>query len=54
MADSRIIVCGACGGDCGHHDFAGHWARCDLCLGEGELEVEVSEIEMEDLEEAHG
>jgi len=50
----RIYPCGACGGDGGHHDFAGHWFRCAPCNGEGWIEVELQPVEMEDLELAHG
>lgn len=50
----RIFPCGACGGDGGHHDFADTWTRCYLCDGEGELEVDVYPVALEDLEEANG
>lgn len=46
----RIIRCSSCGGDGGHHDFAGQWSRCYLCDGDGEIEIEVMPIEMEDLD----
>ncbi|WP_028136143.1 hypothetical protein [Bradyrhizobium japonicum] len=46
----RIIPCGACGGDGGHHGFDDVWERCNLCSGEGELEYDVEDIKMEDLE----
>lgn len=45
----RIFPCGACGGDGGHHDFAGSWERCNLCAGEGELEFEVKPATLNDL-----
>ncbi|MGX1362568.1 excinuclease UvrABC ATPase subunit [Bradyrhizobium elkanii] len=47
----RIFPCGACGGDGGHHDFAGHWFRCMPCKGEGWIEVELQPVEMEDLDQ---
>ncbi|MGY3527238.1 hypothetical protein [Bradyrhizobium sp. USDA 4452] len=51
----RIFPCGACGGDGGGYEGGNEiWIRCDLCLGEGEFEIELATIEMEDLEEAHG
>jgi DnaJ-class molecular chaperone len=40
MSDMRLIPCAACGGDGGHHDVAGHWARCVDCGGTGEEEID--------------
>ena len=48
--DTRIIPCPACGGDKGHHDFAGHWTRCDACDATGDIEVELEPVELDDLE----
>lgn len=47
----RIITCAVCGGDKGHMNFDGRWERCPACEGEGEFEVELQPIEMEDLDE---
>lgn len=45
--DIRIIPCSACGGDGGHHDFAGHWDRCVICNGTGDEEVELQHAEQD-------
>lgn len=50
MSETRIIPCSECGGDGGHHDFAGHWARCSACIGKGEIEIELEPVTLEDLE----
>ena len=58
MCDARIITCDACDGD-GHFEWCDghvggepHYAsrRCTQCGGTGEEEIELSPIDMEDLD----
>jgi uncharacterized Zn finger protein len=59
MADTRIIPCPRCGGDRGfdvphdinryNGDLLTHWVECRECGGQGDIEIELDPIEMEDL-----
>lgn len=35
------VPCEECGGDGGHHDFAGRWDRCLICGGTGDEKIEL-------------
>jgi hypothetical protein len=50
ISEPRIIVCVCCGGDRGHNDYDGRWHVCRACDGEGEIEIEVEPVTMEDLD----
>lgn len=38
--EENPIPCESCGGDGGHHDFAGNWSRCVVCNGTGNQDME--------------
>jgi len=64
MTNTRIIPCPSCLGDKGHEvpydinrfngDCICYWQHCSTCGAEGDVEIELEEIEMEDLDECYG
>lgn len=58
--DTRIMPCPKCGGDKGfdvphdidrnNGDMVCHWVECRYCGGEGDEEIELEPITMEDLD----
>src|SRR4051812_37772965 len=47
----RTVACAYCGGDKGHFEGGNErWIRCTACDGEGEFEVELKPVDLEDLE----
>jgi len=48
----RTVPCSHCGGDGGHHDFAGRWSRCEDCDATGIVDICIKPIEINDLDRA--
>lgn len=63
LRSARIIVCPHCGGDKGHDvpvdidrrdgSLITHWRPCLYCGAEGDIEIEVEPIELEDFPAAY-
>ncbi len=50
-SEIRIVACSCCGGDGGFYEGGNErWTRCTACNGDGELEIELSPVGLDELE----